>query len=128
LPLAPWWDESPGSYSGRREQDVSHSCPCSSDPLSKAGVCFVYFSGEFDSCCLTQDSTQKQCLRKQQRYGWTDSRRAESSRHVIVKAYSCLSETLGNLQQIAGRLVRVKGWDLLFLLWAKLGRSFGGEK
>lgn len=114
-PPAPKWDESPGSYSSQREQDLSDSCPCSSDPLSKAGVCFVYFSGEFDSCGLTQDSTQEQCLRKQQRYGWTDSKGSESSRHIIVKTYSCLSETLGNLQQITDGLVRAKDWDLLFL-------------
>lgn len=114
LPPAPKWDESPGSYSSRREQDLSDSCPCSSDPLSKAGVCFVYFSGEFDSCGLTQDSTQKQCLRKQQRSGWTDSKGSGSSRHIIVKTYSCLSETLGNLQQITDGLMRAKRLGFAF--------------
>jgi len=104
-----------GAIPVKREQYLPRSCPCSSEPLSKAGACFVYFSGEFDSCGSTQNSTQKQCLRKQQRYGWTDSKRSGGSRHITVKTYSCLSETLGNLQQITGWLVRASGWDLLFL-------------
>lgn len=91
LSPAPWQDESSGSYSSRKGPRLVPSCSCNSDPLSKAGGCFVYFSGGFDSYSSAQSSTQKQCLRKQQRYGWTDSKRSGDSRHIIIKIYSCLS-------------------------------------
>lgn len=117
LSPAPWWDESPWSYSSWKGARLVPLLPSLFRPtfLRRELVLFTSLESLIHAA-RHRTQPKSSALESSRVMDGQTPKGLGGSRHIIVKTYSCLSETLGNLQQITDQPVRASGWDLLFLV------------